>query len=77
MRNPSIILLDEATSALDAESAKSVQLALTTCMAGRTAVVVAHKLDTVRNADQILVMSEVCVTEPIHCCLTLCPLQRV
>eukprot|EP00041_Stephanoeca_diplocostata_P006195 m.78164 g.78164 ORF g.78164 m.78164 type:complete len:670 (-) comp16222_c0_seq2:2328-4337(-) len=58
MRNPSIILLDEATSALDAESAKSVQLALTTCMAGRTAVVVAHKLDTVRNADQILVMSE-------------------
>ncbi|ESQ35784.1 hypothetical protein EUTSA_v10009914mg [Eutrema salsugineum] len=56
VKNPSILLLDEATSALDSESEKSVQEALDRVMVGRTTVVVAHRLSTVRNADIISVV---------------------
>lgn len=56
LKNPQILILDEATSALDTESEKIVQAALDRLMEGRTAVVIAHRLSTVRNADDIVVI---------------------
>ncbi|MGE1062615.1 ABC transporter ATP-binding protein [Megasphaera paucivorans] len=58
LKNPRILILDEATSALDTESEKIVQAALDRLMKGRTAVVIAHRLSTVRNADKIVVIDK-------------------
>lgn len=56
LKNPEILLLDEATSALDVESERVVQQALDTLMRNRTTVMVAHRLSTIKNADQISVI---------------------
>ncbi|MEC1624067.1 ABC transporter ATP-binding protein [Bacillus mojavensis] len=54
LRDPSILMLDEATSSLDSQSEKSVQQALEVLMEGRTTIVIAHRLSTVVDADQLL-----------------------
>jgi len=56
LKNAPILILDEATSALDTESESLVQSALANLMAGRTVVVIAHRLSTVRRADRIVVL---------------------
>lgn len=58
LRDPRVLLLDEATSSLDGESEAAVQRALARLMAGRTTVVVAHRLATVANADRIYVLHD-------------------
>ena len=57
LKAPDIVVLDEATAHLDSESEKAVQRALKTALAGRTSLVIAHRLSTVRDADQILVLN--------------------
>lgn len=63
LKDPTILLLDEATSALDSESEKIVQEALDRLMQGRTSVIVAHRLSTIRNADSIAVIQDGTIIE--------------
>jgi ATP-binding cassette subfamily B protein len=56
LKNPAILIFDEATSALDSQSEKSIQAELDRIQVGRTTLIIAHRLSTVMNADQILVM---------------------
>ena len=58
LKNPPILILDEATSALDAATEARVNRALRTLMAGRTTFIIAHRLSTVRDADEILVFDD-------------------
>jgi subfamily B ATP-binding cassette protein MsbA len=63
LKNAPILILDEATSSLDAESEAAVQAALANLMHGRTVLVIAHRLSTVRRADRIAVLEAGCITE--------------
>jgi ATP-binding cassette subfamily B protein len=58
LKAPDVVVLDEATAHLDSESELAVQRALQIALAGRTSLVIAHRLSTVADADQILVVSD-------------------
>ncbi len=58
LKNPSMLILDEATSALDAQNEKTVQEALDKIMAGKTSVIVAHRISTIKDADEIVVFND-------------------
>ncbi|MCW2601102.1 MAG: Xenobiotic-transporting ATPase [Frankiales bacterium] len=58
LKAPGVVVLDEATAHLDSESEAAVQRALATALTGRTSIVIAHRLSTVRDADQILVIED-------------------
>lgn len=63
LKNPAILILDEATSALDAETEAAIQASLAELSKGRTTLVIAHRLATIRNADRIVVVDETGVAE--------------
>lgn len=63
IRNPKILILDEATSALDEKSQEIVQQALEEAMQGRTSIVIAHRLSTVKKCDKIVVLNNGKVVE--------------
>jgi ATP-binding cassette, subfamily B, bacterial len=63
LKAPGVVVLDEATAHLDSESEAAVQRALATALAGRTSIVIAHRLSTVRDADLILVLDDGRVVE--------------
>lgn len=58
MRNPDILILDEATSSLDTSSEKIIQEAMSEILKDRTALIIAHRLTTIQNADQIIVLRD-------------------
>lgn len=63
LKNPPILILDEATSALDTETEAAIQLALSELSQGRTTLVIAHRLATIKNADRIIVVAEQGIVE--------------
>ena len=63
LANPRVLILDEATASLDIPSERAVQRALNALLAGRTAVVIAHRLSTVLSADRVLVVSAGSIVE--------------
>ncbi|MCL4129242.1 UNVERIFIED_CONTAM: hypothetical protein GTU68_040746 [Idotea baltica] len=63
LKNPPILILDEATSALDTQTERQIQAALDTLSENRTTLVIAHRLDTIRNADRIAVMRDGMIVE--------------
>jgi ATP-binding cassette subfamily B protein len=63
LRDPPIVILDEATSALDTETERAVQAALQELAEGRTTLAIAHRLSTVRDAEQIAVLERGSVAE--------------
>ena len=63
VKDPRVLVLDEATSALDAESEHLVQEALERLMVGRSTLVIAHRLSTVKDADRVLVLDHGTVVE--------------
>jgi ATP-binding cassette subfamily B protein len=63
LKDPRVLVLDEATSALDSESEHLVQEALERLMRGRTTLVIAHRLSTVRDADQVVVLDRGTIVE--------------
>ena len=63
LRDPRVLVLDEATSALDTETERAVQKAFDTLARGRTTITIAHRLSTVRNADQIVVLDHGHISE--------------
>ncbi|MCG7407320.1 ABC transporter ATP-binding protein/permease [Paenibacillus sp. ACRRX] len=63
LKNPPILILDEATSALDTETEAAIQLALTQLSKGRTTLVIAHRLATIKNADRIVVVADQGIAE--------------
>ena len=63
LKQPQIVILDEATAHLDSESEVAVQRALSQALAGRTSLVIAHRLSTVINADQVIVLDDGRVVE--------------
>jgi ATP-binding cassette subfamily B protein len=66
LKAPEVVVLDEATAHLDSESEAAVQAALRTALSGRTSLVIAHRLSTVREADQILVLDHGRIVEHGH-----------
>jgi len=63
LKNPPILILDEATSALDTETEAAIQQSLVELSKGRTTLVIAHRLATIKNADRIIVVTENGITE--------------